>query len=60
MSKTPGQIAYEQELEVAPEYWHGAKRKTWWQLSEVARDSWERDPTPRHPALRKTKQRERA
>lgn len=43
--KTPGQIAYEADLSVYPNYHDGAPRKPWEQLSEHCRYSWERNPT---------------
>lgn len=44
---TPGQLAYESELIRAPLYHDGAPRKTWTQLPDYAKWSWERNPTPR-------------
>jgi hypothetical protein len=50
--KTPGQLAYERDLEHQPTYNcadHGtdAPRPTWSELREIARWSWERNPTDR-------------
>lgn len=45
--RTPGQVAYEAELAVKPSYHDGTLRRTWAQLSAIARWSWERNPTPR-------------
>lgn len=46
--KTPGQIAYELELEAVPLYGPGCPRRpSWERLSEIAKRSWEKDPTPR-------------
>jgi hypothetical protein len=45
--KTPGQLAYETELRARPRYDDGGQRKTWDQLPEIAKWSWERNPTPR-------------
>ncbi|WP_316172457.1 hypothetical protein [Bradyrhizobium sp. SZCCHNRI2049] len=51
--KTPGQLAYEADCALQPNYddrdghQAGIPRKTWDQLSAIARDSWERDPTVR-------------
>lgn len=45
--KTPGQKAYEAELEYCPNYHDGAPRRAWDQLPEYAQWSWERNPTPR-------------
>jgi len=50
--KTPGQLAYERDLEHEPNYNfanHGtdAPRPAWHELSEVARWSWEKNPTDR-------------
>jgi hypothetical protein len=44
---TPGQSAYEQELRARPTYHDGTPRKRWDQLDDIARSSWERNPTPR-------------
>jgi hypothetical protein len=49
-ARTPGQIAYEEDLAREPCYGDGTPRKTWHQLSDDARWSWERKPTPRAPA----------
>jgi hypothetical protein len=45
--KTAGQIAYEQECEVMPRYHDCTHRLSWHELSDIARWSWERNPTPR-------------
>lgn len=45
--KSPGHIAYEADLAAQPVYHDGGKRKTWEQLAELERLSWERNPTPR-------------
>lgn len=45
--KTPGQLAYEQECSLVPDYQHGVPRVAWEELSDIARLSWERNPTPR-------------
>lgn len=45
--KSPGQIAYETELQAWPFYHDGAPRVAWDQLCAFARWSWERNPTPR-------------
>lgn len=50
---TPGQLAYEEDLRREPFYpsvpgvYEGRPRRTWDQLSEVERWSWERNPTVR-------------
>lgn len=44
---TAGQKAYELELTVWPYYHDKQPRKTWDQLCDIARLSWERNPTPR-------------
>ena len=48
-SKSPGQIAYEEDVRLNPFYdvSHRYKRVSWRELDELARISWERDPTPR-------------
>jgi hypothetical protein len=45
--KTPGQLAYEADCSVEPSYHTGTPRATWDQLTEFARQSWERNPTRR-------------
>ena len=45
--RTPGQIAYERELILRPFYEDGALRKTWAQLGEIERYSWDCNPTSR-------------
>ena len=47
-TKTPGQLAYEADLVACPLYHDGTPRKTWDQLDELCRSTWERDPTPRN------------
>lgn len=49
MTKTPGQIAYEEDVRFTPTYDHGIPRHSWDQLSEIARWSWERQPEPSIP-----------
>jgi len=45
--KTPGQIAYETDCAARPLYDDKTPRKSWAQLDDITRYSWERDPTPR-------------
>ena len=45
--KTPGQIAYENDCAVEPNYHTGEPRAAWHALTEFARQSWERNPTRR-------------
>jgi hypothetical protein len=45
--KTPGQIAYEQDVALLPTHHNGDAREPWAKLSAIVRESWERDPTPR-------------
>lgn len=47
MKKTPGQLAYELDVAAMPTYDGGIPRKTWDQLAGPAKQSWERNPTPR-------------
>lgn len=47
-SKTAGQLAYEADCAVTPYYSTGQRRKRWAELADVARWSWERNPTPRY------------
>lgn len=50
---TPGQAAYEEDCRREPFYpsiggmYEGRRRRTWNQLGEVERWSWERNPTVR-------------
>ena len=58
--KTPGRIAYERYLEQQPTYNkadHGTDgpRPTWFELSEIARWSWEQNPTDRFKSLAETR-----
>ncbi len=46
-TKTPGQLAYEQDVIRKPFYHDGTRRRPWEALSEVAQYSWEKNPTPR-------------
>jgi hypothetical protein len=45
--KTPGQLAYEEDVRLSPTYQDGTPRLRWDQLDEVRRWSWERNATPR-------------
>lgn len=47
LPKTAGQAAYEADLRWRPNYDGGKPRKTWDQLGDLARSTWERNPTPR-------------
>jgi hypothetical protein len=51
--KTAGQIAYEIDCERAPRYHDATPRKAWEGLQDYARQSWERNPTPRDYRNRK-------
>lgn len=44
---TPGQKAYEEDCRRQPRYEDGTLRKSWSELGEVERWSWNRNPTPR-------------
>lgn len=44
--KTPGQIDYERDVQQKPLYHTGQPRKTWEELSEITRWSWERRHIP--------------
>lgn len=50
--KSPGQIAYETECAACPTYHDGSLRRPWSELHEIARRSWEQNPTPRDWAMR--------
>ena len=43
--KTPGQLDYEADVQKKPLYHTGQPRKTWEELSEITRWSWERGAT---------------
>lgn len=45
--RTPGQLAYEADCAVRPNYHTGEPRKSWADLGAVERWSWERNPTRR-------------
>jgi hypothetical protein len=45
--KTPGQIAYETDVDRCSLYQDGTPRKTWDQLADWMKDDWERHPEPR-------------
>lgn len=47
MSKSYGQQAYERDLARRPRYHDGTPRVSWERLSDIARWSWERNPTDR-------------
>lgn len=47
LEKSAGQLAYERDLAAQPNYEDGARRPGWVQLGDVAKDSWERNPTDR-------------
>lgn len=46
-NKTPGQIAYEQDVALMPTYDDGGVRRSWFEIKASARMSWERKPFPR-------------
>jgi hypothetical protein len=39
--------AYCQDLKACPTYQDGTPRKTWWQLDQLERETWIKNPTPR-------------
>lgn len=47
---TPGRKAYEADVVARPLYHDGTPRRAWHELSEIARKSWELNPTPRWSA----------
>jgi hypothetical protein len=51
-AKTPGQVAYETECAACPTYHDGSQRRAWADLDNVARASWEANPTPRAWAMK--------
>lgn len=46
MTKTPGQLAYEKDIRERRTYHDGTPRKTWDQLTDIIRDTWERRHRP--------------
>ena len=44
---TPGEFAYNEDVRRRPTYDKGAPRRSWAQLDDHAKASWERNPTPR-------------
>lgn len=49
LEKSPGQLAYERDLAAQPSYDGGARRPGWDRLGDIAKTSWERNPTDRNP-----------
>lgn len=49
---TPGQIAYQEDVRRRPTYGDGTPRKSWEELCDVARWSWEREPPERKKSRR--------
>jgi hypothetical protein len=47
-TRSPGQIAYEEDVRRKPEYKKGWQRTAWKNLDAEVRESWERNPTPRN------------
>jgi hypothetical protein len=45
--KSPGQRAYEEDVRRRPLHHDGSPRRPWSVISDVAKWSWERDPSPR-------------
>ena len=45
--RSPGQVAYERDVELEPSYHDGTPRARWSELSDVERSSWEKNPTVR-------------
>lgn len=48
---TSGQIAYQQDVQITPNYHDGKPRRAWDDLSEIVRWTWERNPTPRQAPI---------
>ncbi len=46
-AKSMGQAAYERDVVREPSYHDGTSRRSWSELSDIARESWERSPTDR-------------
>lgn len=47
IQKTPGQLAYEEDVRRKPTYDGGLARAAWDKLADHVKESWERNPTPR-------------
>lgn len=47
-SATAGEQAYVEDCKRQPTYHDGTPRKSWHELPDYVRDTWERNPTPRH------------
>ena len=47
ITKTPGQIAYDEDCARKPTYHTGEPRPSWESLDKVTQWSWDRNPTPR-------------
>ena len=48
INKTPGQLAYEEDVRRKPKYHDGGTRKMWNELTFIEQQSWEKNPTPRN------------
>lgn len=46
-AKTPGQLAYEEDVRLCPTYHDGAPRRRWNEIPWYAQQSWEEHPVPR-------------
>jgi hypothetical protein len=46
-TKSPGQLAYEEDVRRCPNYHDGAPRISWNQLYDHEKASWHKDATPR-------------
>ena len=51
--KSPGQLAYEEDVRRCPTYHDSSPRRPWHEIDAVAQWSWERDPRPREFTHRK-------
>lgn len=47
-TKTPGQIAYETDVQHTPVYHDGMPRRSWYTLDKAVQRGWENNPTPKH------------
>jgi len=47
LTKSLGQLAYEEDVRRKPLYHDGTPRRSWDKIAAIARESWERNPTPR-------------
>lgn len=45
VAKTPGELAYERDVQETPNYRNGQPRASWEDIGDIARQSWELNPS---------------